>query len=283
LIHKADKIPGILPAAYRTRYSGFSLTEVLVAAGILTVGMMLVLTLFPLGIQLTAETVKQNIASVVASEAFAKVRLHIVNTQSFIENNDDIEKTELFADTAGGGVDIEDWDFHYPSTPLRAADAADQPETSRYFWSALIRPVNPQTGIFQVTVLVFHRQDMQSEFYTETGTDDELELIEIGVSDSGMIGLESWLEYDGDHWLITEDSPIIDSKTGRIYRVMEKRVENNDAVFRIDRGWVEEYADPDQSSTNSDLPADVWIVPPAVGSSGSNCIGVFQRVMSLEN
>ncbi|AQQ70122.1 type IV pilus modification protein PilV [Limihaloglobus sulfuriphilus] len=283
MIQKADKSTGPVPAAYRTRYSGFSLTEVLVAAGILTVGMMLVLTLFPLGIQLTAETVKQNMASVVASEAFAKVRLHIVNVESFIDANDDTEKTELFDNAAGGGVNIRDWDFYYPSTPLRAADASDQPESSRYFWSALIRPVNPQTGIFQVTVLVFYRQDMQSEFYTETGTDDELELIEVSVTDPGMVDIESWLEYGGDHWLITEDSPIIDSKTGRIYRVMEKRVENNDAVFRIDRGWVERYGDPDQSSTNSDLPADVWIVPPPVGASGTNCIGVFQRVMSVEN
>jgi len=55
---------------------GFSLTEVLIAVGILMVGMLMVAGLFPVAIHLTAVSTERTIGAVVADEAFAKMRLY---------------------------------------------------------------------------------------------------------------------------------------------------------------------------------------------------------------
>ena len=55
---------------------GFSLTEVLIATGILTVGFVLIAGTFPVGIKLTALATERTIGAVAADEAFAKIQLY---------------------------------------------------------------------------------------------------------------------------------------------------------------------------------------------------------------
>ena len=287
-------IPTVQIRIRNAHKTGFSLTEVLVAMGIMTVGMMLVLTLFPLGVQLTIKSVQDNMASIVAEEAFAKVRLHIDDASAFM--GDSSLKTDETAsyyhfDTSGdikslNGVDIEEWDTYYPSTVLRAAADADQPKESKYSWSALVRPVNKAAGIFQVTVLVFHRSAFQAIFYdgsgtaVNKGTSAKLQPLKVKIDYATAVHQDDWLKLDGEYWLIAENSPVIDDKTGRLYSIEERRINGNTVEFRIDRDWQELYGIASDSTTNS-VPDYVWIVPPAANASGTNCIGVFQRIMSL--
>ena len=56
--------------------NGFSLTEMLIATGIMAIGLVLIATVFPVGVQLTGLSAERSVAAVVADEAFAKVRLY---------------------------------------------------------------------------------------------------------------------------------------------------------------------------------------------------------------
>lgn len=58
------------------RQPGFSLTEMLIATGIMTVGLVMIATIFPVGVKLTSMSAERSIAAVAADEAFAKVRLY---------------------------------------------------------------------------------------------------------------------------------------------------------------------------------------------------------------
>jgi len=58
---------------------GFSLTEVLMAAGILVIGFMMIATVYPVGIKLAASATERTIGLVVAKEAKAKLKLYAAN------------------------------------------------------------------------------------------------------------------------------------------------------------------------------------------------------------
>ncbi|HOK67123.1 MAG TPA: prepilin-type N-terminal cleavage/methylation domain-containing protein [Anaerohalosphaeraceae bacterium] len=59
--------------------NGFSLTEVLLATGILAIGFVLIATIFPAGIKLTAMAAEKTLAPAMAEEARAAVRLYDVD------------------------------------------------------------------------------------------------------------------------------------------------------------------------------------------------------------
>ena len=68
----------------RCRHNGFSLTEVLLAAGILTVGFILIAGTLPVGVKLTAMGTQRTIGAVAADEAFAKIQLYGVPVKQVI-------------------------------------------------------------------------------------------------------------------------------------------------------------------------------------------------------
>ena len=59
----------------RSLQKAFTLTEVLMAAGILAIGFMLIATIFPVGLKLTTMATERTVAGVVLDEAFAKIRI----------------------------------------------------------------------------------------------------------------------------------------------------------------------------------------------------------------
>ncbi|MBM4104673.1 MAG: prepilin-type N-terminal cleavage/methylation domain-containing protein, partial [Planctomycetes bacterium] len=58
------------------RQKGFSLTEVLMATGILAIGLMLVAMAFPVGVKLVSVSTERAIADAAIGEAAAKMRLY---------------------------------------------------------------------------------------------------------------------------------------------------------------------------------------------------------------
>lgn len=63
------------------RQPGFSLTEVLLATGVLAIGFVLIATIFPAGIKLTAMAAEKTLAPAMSDEARAAVRLYDLNAE----------------------------------------------------------------------------------------------------------------------------------------------------------------------------------------------------------
>ena len=154
--------------------TGFSLTEVLLATGVLAVGFALVATVFPVGMMLTSAATERSIGPVAAQEAAAKIQLYGLDLRPAIAapgspnrggqigllqdsmrvfdrdilNDNTITTLTGLGLTNPDGIDarlIEE--AHYPSLP--AAYYTRHPnENRRYMWTALCRKIathnNPQ-------------------------------------------------------------------------------------------------------------------------------------------
>jgi len=124
----------------RLRNNGFSLTEVLMAAGILAIGFAFIAGMFPVGVKLTAITTEQTIAPIVVDEAIAKIKLY---GKLYNELDSEPNLVDVLGVAAGYGnryVNFSDIiknsfpaiviESEYPSTDIK-------PELKKYHWSAL--------------------------------------------------------------------------------------------------------------------------------------------------
>jgi len=245
--------------------SGFSLTECLLAIGILAVGMLFIAGVFPVGIHFTTVSVERSIAAVVADEAFAKIRLYA--TGNPIDPNDDIALGQLgvgqLTNYGPPIVNINPIEFAYPSDPnmdiLR----------KQYYWSALCRLTEPYSGLadprrlVQVTVFVCRKVGSGST-YQGWATNWPVP-VPVGVSVGP--GPDTLQIEPGKEAFINDGYTIVDNQTGRIYRVLERDADAPDIIL-LDRLW--------QGGT---LPGLVWVVPPPIGGGKRPCIAVYQRVI----
>ena len=156
----------------KQKHRGFSLTEVLIAVGILAVGMTFVAGVFPAGIYLMTIATERTIAAVAADEAFAKIRIYAVGDLN--DMNDDIKLNNLkenelmdFNDPTvfPATINIDPNEFTYPSTNTAAE--------KQYYWSALCRraALDPNR-LVQVTVFVSRKVSPNLKYRTPNGTDD---------------------------------------------------------------------------------------------------------------
>ncbi|MHC4123843.1 MAG: type IV pilus modification PilV family protein, partial [Planctomycetota bacterium] len=128
------------------RQSGFSLTEVLMAIGVLSLGLIFIAGVFPAGIHFSTIANERTIGAIVADEAFAKIRLIAVNSNISTGDFNNFELTS-FQQEVNDKLDPNDPNddidlnvFAYPSNfaPMR-----------QFYWSALCR--NAGNGYAQVT------------------------------------------------------------------------------------------------------------------------------------
>ncbi len=229
--------------------NGFSLTEVLLAIGILSIGMIFIAGVFPAAIYLTTVSTEQSIAAAAADEAFAKIRLYDVN---WADSN--------FA--AGQTVPVEKiikkmniYEFLYPSIGTGLND-------KQYYWSALCRQTAPRD--VQVTVFVCRKVGSNWQVPVRVGVSstakpDEILIIVANPSDPV------------EKTFINDGYTIVENGFGQIYRVLERYTDNpatpipEDQIIRLDRKWQGGNA--------------VWVVPPPAGGGRYPCVAVYQKVI----
>jgi prepilin-type N-terminal cleavage/methylation domain-containing protein len=276
------------------RNKGFSLTEVLIAAGVLAIGFAFIAGMFPVGVRLTTLATEQTIAPIVVDEATAKIRLYGEMYNASLTDPNLIDELKKAAVAGNGYVDLthalvgipdgvpndpcdpcELDEFAYPSTDIR-------PEPKKYHWSAICRRLIG--GNVHITIFVVRRAGAAAKYRTPN--------FDYTQGDYGQVP-SPLVEADGD-WpvpvkvrfkalpgpgkekmftigveyetFINAGCTIVDDTTAQIYRVMERTAE---AEIVLDRDW-------------GGFPSGyVWVIPPAEGSGRNPCIGVYQKVISL--
>ncbi|MGD0572180.1 MAG: hypothetical protein ABSB11_04085 [Sedimentisphaerales bacterium] len=219
---------------------GFSLTEVLIAVGLLAVGMLFIAGAFPVSIHFTTVATERTIAPIVADEAFAKIKLY--GGISYISTASNAE-------------------FAYPSTPT------SDPNSKQYWWSAIFRSID--INDVQVTVFVSRRVGKNTAYYMRGSNSlvSSSRPVPVFVSVSAGGTADELLINDPlvPSNFINDGYTILDDTTGNIYRVLE-RYSASPNVIRLDKSW-------------QGVPSKVWVVPPPVNSGRYPCIGVYQKVM----
>ena len=254
----------------RLRNNGFSLTEVLMAAGILAIGFAFIAGLFPVGVKLTGITTEQTIAPIVVDEAIAKIKLYAdPNFTQFLSPN----QYKDFADVAlFTGLVIPDEEFEYPSTDI-------SPELKKYHWSALCGLM--PDGTVHVIVFVSRKAGAAARYLTHDSNWNPSDYGQAVTSELGdwPIPVRMVAEIkdnkrkliitdSGEGSYISTGSTIVDDATGWLYRVIERKLKDDDIIITLDRSWkwVQLVVLP--------VNVSVWVVPPAVGSGRNPCIRV---------
>jgi prepilin-type N-terminal cleavage/methylation domain-containing protein len=275
----------------RIKNNGFSLTEVLLAAGILAVGFMLVATTFPVGIKLTTVATERTISAAAADEALAKMEIYGVDPNKLVYNSlepfdSSVLVTSRYTDLAtyflGLGMPVPDSidafldaESLYPST--EAADmSVEQP---KYHWSALLL----RTGVDTVDAVVFvSRKAGAGVMYPNpldplnplpldagnpTGTIEWPEPIEIRRVDTGLIKVIEINAADEElAKFIADDAVIVDNETGERMRILRREKIGADTYPR--RLILAEAVNEAQ------LGQSFWVIPVGLGSGRNPCVSV---------
>jgi prepilin-type N-terminal cleavage/methylation domain-containing protein len=276
------------------KHSGFSLTEVLIAIGILSVAMVFIAGVFPAGIYFATVATERTIAAVAADEAFAKIRIYAKGDLSTTNYDYDPNRWPLKVKNANALADFND-NSVFPATVNIDSNEFAYPSVNtdvtqkQYCWSALCglteiynATINPNPPV-QVTVFICRKANPNLEYRTPNGTDDGAwpVPVKVGVSFSGTSKNELQIS-SGKESYINDGYTIVDDATGRIYRVRERYQDDpatvglrEDTVILLDRDW------------EGGSPKDVWVVPPPVSGTRKvthgryPCIAVYQKVMQF--
>lgn len=289
--------------------TGFSLTEVLIAVGIMAVGLVMVAMVFPVGVKLTALTTERTIGAVAADEAFAKIQLYGLRNFQYWPSAqiaggdpnatyytcDDFQYASLFAqdpiDLIYGNLNDVPLDptwseFRYPSTVLSAG------QQQNYHWSALCR----RMGAKQVEVTVFvTRKIAPASLYRAWNYDVSGPVYSAALNSPWPKPVPVNVDYfnaqpnqliikNGPAFLATESIyffddgyTIVDDSTGKIYRLLE--VDHASGTLTLQQEWVW-LGSP--LSPVDEVDRTIWVVPPAVGSDRYPCVGVYQKSLRFD-
>jgi type II secretory pathway pseudopilin PulG len=235
--------------AQKKLVGGFTLAEVLMAVGILSIGLMLIATMFPAALYLTTVASERTMAAIVADEAFAKIHLYgITGTppSSIVDyNNYTIMNSN---------------EFSYPSVDPCSTDFR------QYYWSALCKKADPN---YIFTVFVARKTSPSLVYYYPSAVPpaiDRPRLIQIQVvpilgNSQLTFSTPSQAKY------VNPPTAVLDSATGKIYRVIDR----NNTTVTLDRPWEDAPLPPDY----------IWLIPPPVSGGKNADIEVYQEIIKF--
>ncbi|MFA6186313.1 MAG: prepilin-type N-terminal cleavage/methylation domain-containing protein [Phycisphaerae bacterium] len=244
----------------KKRQSGFSLVEVLMAVGILTVGLILVATMFPAAIFMTTVASERTMAAIVADEAFAKIQIYDMNGIAINKLNDpcscyDWGKEKTVAE-------IADSEFAYPPVDPNGG-------SSQYFWSALYKKKNniAEDREFQITVFVARRMNSGLD-YVSSADDGNGGKRPVPYNITGVSGSRGSPTMTIGGNLVNPPITIVDNETGKLYTVVKR---DNTGVT-LDRNLEDDIS----SSTGG-----IWVIPPPTSGGKNAGVEVYQRIIKF--
>lgn len=241
--------------------NGFSLTEVLLAIGIITVGMLFIAGVFPVGIHFSTIATERTISAVVADEAFAKIRLYGI-VPDF--NSLPVVACVDYSVVSSLGINPVDVEFGYPSDPN--ADISQK----QYYWSALCRRVDPDPNNRLVQVTVFVCRKIGSGTMYQGWAANWPVPVPVVVS-MGPGPKELTITNPLEKTFINDGYIIVGNEFGRIYRVLERYDVPDDQIIHLD---LDQVWGPGNIS-----PSVVWVVPPPIGGGRCPFVAIYQRVI----
>jgi len=282
----------------RRQYSGFSLTEVLLAVGTLAVGMIFISGTFLTGIHFSTIATERTIAAVVADEAFAKVKIYGSADPDWLSGKStfacfdfsDVE-VEVLINSSGGKTTVP---------IVRNPNEFAYGDEKKYYWSALCRPVysdlnkeysDPNDRVAQVTVFISRKVGSSTMYWTRDPRwkrdlnnvpsliqDSAPRLVPVNVvhdilvhngnelSIKDMLPIEDLID---ETTFVNDGFNILDNQRGQIYRVIERYADNPSTIV-LDRPW---------QGGSDDL---IWVIPPPIDGGRNPCIGIYQKLIRFE-
>ena len=214
------------------------------AAAILAVGFVMIAGTFPVAIFLTAVSVEQTIAPIVADEAFAKIQLYGINftgtSYSLPSFNAALNKSEDFNNinkVKTATENINGKEYLYPS---------DNNLTDRmYNWSAICRRLaDSMIHWCRLRCLSAGRRGRSLQYPDPLGgTASWPTPVRITAGPVGATGNQ--IQVGGQNF-VTDGCVIVADASGNIYRVIDH---NSFGIVTLDRTW-------------SDVTSDIWVIPP---------------------
>jgi prepilin-type N-terminal cleavage/methylation domain-containing protein len=229
------------------KHTGFSLAEVLMAVGILSIGLMLIATMFPAALYLTTVASERTMAAVVADEAFAKIKLFGLN--SYPPGINDYNNYTIMNSN----------EFSYPSVDPAA-------NNSQYYWSALCKKLNNVATDTQYLVTVFVARKT-SPAHTYQGVGDgggRPKVINVQVQ-AGSSSDKLQITNAGQEKNINPPTAVLDNATCKIYHIIDRQ----GAIVTLDRPWEDA------------LPGSIWLIPPPVSGGKNADIEVYQEIIKF--
>ncbi len=239
----------------------FSLVEVMIATGILTIGFAFIAGVFPVAIKLVASATETTMAPIVKQEAFAKIRLYGVDPASAnwpVDGGGNLltNTSVIYAQVAPAA--FLPWEYDYPS--------AVTTDDKNYSWSAICRYVgSPSVTDVEVTVFVSRKagagaRPMPVKVEVTVENSDPTRKFQINATPP--INLENGF--------IVLGAKVVRDFNGQIYTVVSRKVLADRTV---------------EIEVDKDLPPgailNMWVVPPAVGGGRNPCIGISQRTIGF--
>ena len=301
---------------YKVRQHGFSIAEILIAVGILSLALVMIAGVFPVGIHFTQVSIDKTNAAIIANEAFAKIRLYAQQLPDINDMADELSY-EWQRDCRDFFEALDPSDDVYKDPNIFCYPSPSDPNyltgDKEYCWAALLRLTerentdlseDPRREV-QATVFIFKKTGLSSTYYAhdfnDWGDPDNYGTIDTSMNDSPRPAPvrvqvtpvsnppENEIQFSvyNERVLINEGDKIGDDRTGRIYRVMDRYASDDDIVLLdrdlIDTGWDMVPYDHSKNNFNGYF---MWVVPAAYGGGngisvrGKNpCIGVFQKVL----
>ncbi|MFH1615262.1 MAG: prepilin-type N-terminal cleavage/methylation domain-containing protein [Planctomycetota bacterium] len=245
---------------------GFSLTEVMMAVGILAVALVFIAGTFPVGVSLTAVATERTIAAVVSDEAFAKIRIYGVDMNPGDPNHPfNNGGCAVFDVNMTPGRFFDSNEYEYPSTYLAG------PEEKKYTWAALCRlaePGDPASRLVQMTVFISRISGAWGRYPRDANDSfGGLMPVPVRIEVQTVAGDDKRVEVlNNKQRLVHEGSTIVEDSTGEIYRVVG-RDSWADEQLLLDRVW--------QGGANG----YIWVIPSAISGGRYPCVGVYQKVV----